>query len=141
VPSNNFTLDVTTTPRIGAAHVNRRGVVGTASGGAAGPEAALSQIAHVDVAVRALGGRGHAAAAGCLWLNRRGRLVRVKPGRGGRCDSPLWLRASGTRRWLYRFRRPLGSGRYQLLVRVLNRAGVYDTTFALSHHNVVTFKI
>jgi hypothetical protein len=141
VSSNNFTLDVTTTPRIGAAHVNRRGAVGTASGGAAGPEAALSQIAHVDVAVRALGGRGHAAAAGCLWLSRRGRLVRVKPGRAGRCDSPLWLRASGTRRWMYRFRRSLGSGRYQLLVRVSNRAGVYDTTFAPSHRNVVTFKI
>jgi hypothetical protein len=42
---------------------------------------------------------------------------------------------------MYRFRRSLGSGRYKLLVRVSNRAGVYDTTFAPSHRNVVTFKI
>jgi hypothetical protein len=67
--------------------------------------------------------------------------VRVKPGSGRKCDSPLWLRASGKRHWLYRFRRSLGSGRYQLLVRVSNRAGVYDTTFAPSHHDVVTFTV
>ena len=27
----------------------------------------------------------------------------------------------------------------QLLIRVVNRAGVYDTTFAASHHNLVKF--
>ena len=141
LPSNTVTLDVTTTPRAGATRVSARRVTGTASAGSGGPEAALSRIAHVDVAVRALNARGHSAAGGCLWLNGKGRLVRVKPGRGGKCDSPLWLRASGKRRWLYRFRRPLGSGRYQLLIRISNRAGVYDTTFSPSHHNLVAFRI
>ena len=139
--SNTVRLDVTTTPTTGAAHVNARGATGTASAGSGGPEAALSQIAHVDVAVRALSGGGRAAARRCLWLNHQGRLVRVRPGRSGKCDSPLWLRASGKRRWRYRFRRPLGAGRYQLLVRVSNRAGVYDTTFAPSHHNLLTFTL
>jgi uncharacterized delta-60 repeat protein len=141
LPSNSLTLDVTTTPRAVGTRVNARGATGTASPGSGGTEAALSQIAHVDVAVRALSAGGHAAAVGCLWLNGQGRLVRLRPGRSGKCDSPLWLRASGKRRWLYRFRRSLGSGRYQLLVRVSNRAGVYDATFAASHHNLVTFRI
>jgi uncharacterized delta-60 repeat protein len=139
--SSSLTLDVTTTPRAGSTRVNARRATGTASAGLAGPEAALSQIAHVDVAVRELSARGHAATRGCVWLNGRGRLVRLRPGRSGKCDSRLWLRASGKRRWLYRFRRRLSSGRYQLLVRVSNRAGVYDTTFAASHHNLVTFTI
>jgi hypothetical protein len=142
VRSNSLTLDVTTTPRAGTIRVNARQASGTASAGSGGPEAALSQIAHVDIAVRALSANGHAAAAQrCLWLNRQGRLVRLRPGRSGRCDSPIWLRASGKRRWLYRFRRRLGSGRYQLLVRVSNRAGVYDATLAASHHNLVGFRI
>jgi hypothetical protein len=68
-------------------------------------------------------------------------LVRVRPGKGGKCNSPLWLRASGKRRWRYRFRRPLSSGRYRVLVRVSNRAGVYDTTFAPRHHDVLSFTI
>jgi uncharacterized delta-60 repeat protein len=139
--SNSFTLDVTTTPRTGATRVNAHQASGTASAGSGGPEAALSQVAHVDIAVRALSTRSHAAAQGCIWLNRQGRLARLRPGRSGKCDSPIWLRASGKRRWLYRFRRRLSSGRYQLLVRVSNRAGVYDTTFAASHHNLVAFRI
>ena len=139
--SNALTLNVTTTPRAAGVRANARGATGTASTGAGGPGAALSQIAHVDVAVRALNTGGHAAAPRCVWLNRQGRLVRVRPGRTGKCDSPLWLRANGQRRWLCRFRRALSSGRYQLLVRVSNRAGVYDTTFAPSHHNVVTFTV
>jgi hypothetical protein len=121
--------------------VNAQQVTGTASAGSGGPEAALSQLGHVDVAVQALSVHGHGQPRGCVWLNGRGRLVRVRPGRSGKCDSPLWLHASGRRHWLYRFRRRLGSGRYQLLVRVANRAGVYDTTFARSHHNLVAFRI
>jgi hypothetical protein len=139
--SNSLTLDVTTLPRVGKTRVNSRRATGTASAGSGGPEAALSQIAHVDVAVRALSPRGHAAARGCLWLGGQGRLVRLRRGKSGKCDSPLWLRASGKRKWLYRFRRRLGSGRYQLLVRVVNRGGVYDTTFAASHHNLVVFTV
>lgn len=139
--TNSLTVHVTTTPRAGSTRVNARRATGTASAGAGGPEAALSQIAHVDVAVRELSARGHAAARGCLWLDGQGRLVRLRPGRSGNCDSTLWLRASGKRHWLYRFRQRLSSGRYQLLVRVSNRAGVYDTTFAASHHNLVTFTI
>jgi hypothetical protein len=135
--SNSFTLDVTTTPRAGATRVDARRATGTASAGSAGPKAALSRIAHVDIAVRELSLRGRAAARGCLWLGGQGRFLRVKPGKGGKCDSPRWLRATGTRNWLYRFRRRLGSGRYQLLIRVVNRAGVYDTTFATSHHNLI----
>jgi uncharacterized delta-60 repeat protein len=137
--SGTFTLDVTTTPRPGKTHVDARGVTGTSSAGAAGPEAALSRIARVDIAVRQLSPRGHAAAPSCLWLGAQGRILRVRAGKGGKCDSPGWLRATGTRHWLYRFRRRLASGRYQLLIRVVNRAGVYDTTFAPGHHNLAGF--
>ena len=128
LPSNSVTLDVTTTPKARVTRVDAQRVTGIASAGAGGPVAA--RIARVDVAVRALSAHGRARARGCLWLNGRGRLVRVRPGRSGKCDSPRWLRASGKRRWLYRFRRSLSPGRYQLLVRISNRAGVYDTTFA-----------
>ena len=140
LPSNRLTLDVTTTPKARVTRVNAQGATGTASAGSGGPEAALSRIGHVDIAVRALSIHGH-AGRGCLWLNRQGRLVRLRPGKSAKCDSPLWLRASGKRRWLYHFRRSLSPGRYQLLVRVSNRAGVYDTTFAPSHHNLVPFGI
>lgn len=139
LPSNSVTLDVTTTPKARVTRVDAQRVTGIASAGAGGPVAA--RIARVDVAVRALSAHGRARARGCLWLNGRGRLVRVRPGRSGKCDSPRWLRASGKRRWLYRFRRSLSPGRYQLLVRISNRAGVYDTTFAPSHHNLVPFGI
>lgn len=138
--SNTLTLHVTTTPRAAGTRVNARGASGTASSGSGGPEAARSKIAQVFVAVRALR-HGRTRARGCLWLGGRGRLVRVRPGRGGKCDSPRWLRASGTRHWRYHFRRPLSSGSYQLLVRISNRAGVYDTTFAPSHHNLVKFAV
>lgn len=139
--SNSVTLDVTSTPRAGRTRVDARRARGTASAGPGGPEAALSRIAHVDIAVRELSLRGHAAARGCLWMGGQGRFLRVKPGKGGKCDSPRWLRAKGTRHWLYRFRRRLGSGRYQLLIRVVNRAGVYDTTFAPGHHNLAGFTL
>jgi hypothetical protein len=141
ISSNRVTLDVTTTPRAGATRVNAQRATGTASSGRGGPEASLSRIARVDVAVRLLSTRSRAAARGCLWLNGRGRLVPRRAGRSGTCDSPLWLRASGKRQWQYRFGRKLRSGRYQLLVRVSNRAGVYDTTFAASHHDLVAFRI
>jgi uncharacterized delta-60 repeat protein/uncharacterized repeat protein (TIGR01451 family) len=141
VASNAVTLEVTTVPRAAGIRMNARGATGTASGGAGGTEAALSQLAHVDIAVRALSSGGHAAARGCVWLNRQGRLVRVRPGKGGKCDSPLWLRANGTRHWRHGFRGRLRSGRYQLLVRVSNRAGVYDTTFAPGHHDVLSVTI
>jgi hypothetical protein len=137
--SNGLTLHVTTTPRERSTHVNALGATGTASAGSGGHAAALSQIAHVDVAVQALSIHGHAAARRCVWLNGQGRLVRLRPGKSGKCDSPIWLRASGKRHWLYRFRRRLSSGRYRLLVRVTNRAGVYDTTFAANHHNLLAF--
>jgi len=136
--SNPLTLDVTTTPQARGTRVTAKGVSGAASAGSGGPEAALSQIAHADIAIQALRTRGH-RVRGCLWLNRQGRLTRRRPGGSGKCDSPIWLRASGKRSWAYRFRRPLSSGRYQLLVRISNRAGVYDTTFAPSHHNRLTF--
>jgi hypothetical protein len=138
--SNSLTLTSTTVPTAGKTRVNARRATGTASAGSGGPARALSQIAHVDIAVRQLSAGGH-AARGCRWLDGHGRLVRLTPGRKGKCDSPLWLRASGKRHWLYRFRRRLSAGRYQLLVRVTNRGGVYDTTFAARHHNVVTFRI
>ena len=138
--SKNLTLDVTTTPRARGTRVNAKGASGTASAGSDGPESALSQIARADIAIRALSTHGH-TVRGCLWLNRQGRLTRLRPGPKTKCNSPIWLRARGKRSWRYRFRRPLSSGRYQLLVRISNRAGVYDTTFAPSHHDLLTFGI
>jgi hypothetical protein len=139
--TNTVTLDVTSTPRAGGPRVNASGATGTASAAAGGPEKALSRLAHVDVAVRVLSAGTRAPAHLCQWVNGQGRLVRRKAGTSGQCDSPLWLRATGTSRWRYHFRRRLASGRYQLLIRVVNRAGVYDTKFAASHHDLVTFRV
>jgi uncharacterized delta-60 repeat protein len=138
--STPVTLHVTTLPMAGRTRVSARLVSGTASAGNGGPEAALSRLTRVDIAVRLLR-RGRRNVPGCEWLNARGRFAPVRPGTGGRCDHYVWQHADGTTRWHYRFRARLRSGRYELLVRITNAGGVYDTTFSASRHDLVTFSI
>ena len=76
-----------------------------------------------------------------MWLDPRGHLKRLRPGANGACSAPLWLRARGTTRWRYRFKPRLRRGKYELLVRVVNRGGVYDTIFTPAHHNLVRFAV
>lgn len=108
---------------------------------AASPVARLSRLAYVDVAVQSVPRRHLRAGGACRWLDKRGGLKRVKPGPNGACNTPVWLRAQGTTRWLYRFKPKLPRGKYELLVRVVNRGGVYDTNFSPAHHNRVRFAV
>jgi uncharacterized repeat protein (TIGR01451 family) len=96
--------------------------------------------AQTNVAVESVT-TGKAAKAYCLWLNNTGRLVTKPLSVFGTCDTPIWLRAHGTTHWSIRFPHHLPKGRYQLLVRAVNRAGSYNSTFSRALHNLIVFTV
>jgi hypothetical protein len=55
---------------------------------------------------------------------------RSVPARAGRCDQPIWLRARGTRTWIYRMAGQIAAGRYVLYSRATNRRGARETVFS-----------
>jgi hypothetical protein len=123
--SNRVQLHVVTdeqVEKLRASATKVEGEVGDAEGdrnvaAAADRSAALSRVKRVDVAIRRVRGRR------CLWLrDRRAHFKRTK--RVGRYCAPVWLKARGTRRWALRLRRRLPRGRYVVVARVVDRAGV-----------------
>jgi uncharacterized repeat protein (TIGR01451 family) len=92
-------------------------------------------IANVYVAIQKVG-------SGCRWLkNSRQQFVSLAASANGVCYPPLWLKAKGRRHWSLRFRERLPSGKYELLVKVVTTAGVFDTTFSPQHHNLLDFTV
>jgi hypothetical protein len=73
----------------------------------------------------------------CRWLARAGRLTKVRTG----CNAIQWLRARGTARWRYTFKRRLDRGSYFLLVRPVARSGIALETFLKGYHNLVAFRV
>jgi uncharacterized repeat protein (TIGR01451 family) len=143
-PSNAVNLTVWPTPTVSSATASTTGVNGTATPGRIPPSArdATAASAHttsplvaVYIAVRKLGN-------GCTWLNStRAQFQHRKPAAGGPCLTPIWLKAHGTSHWRLRFKKPLRRGRYELLVKAVNRARVYDTTFSPGRHNLLSFRV
>ena len=139
--SNVITVIVTPGPVSKVATATAAGIEGTAAatdatGGdrvARGAQSLprLHRLARVEVAVRRLGPR-------CRWLaSRRGRFRTVR----ARGCPPVWLRARGTTRWRLRFARRLPRGRYEVLTRALNRAGVSDDTLTRAERSRVSLRV
>jgi len=101
-----------------------RALSGTASG----------DVAKVEVALVRASGGARTAARRCQWLTTSGRLA-SRPPRGGRCLTPVWLKASGTRSWKLRLRRPLPAGSYVLYSRAVDAAGAPEAKFSAADRN------
>jgi uncharacterized delta-60 repeat protein len=97
----------------------------------------------VEIALLRKVGKVRAARAkgSCLWLrNSRAKFKRAKP-RHGRCAKRRWLRAHGTRAWVFKLRRRLPAGTYVLYARATDTSGNADTSFSARRHNRVTFRV
>jgi hypothetical protein len=111
---------------------------------------ARARLARVEVAVLqttngAKGFSGPLATAAqarrCLWLkNRTATFARSKPARG-RCDKPRWLKATGTRNWRYRLKRPLPPGSYVAYARATTTAGASEHIFTARDRNRRAFRV
>ena len=102
------------------------------------------RVRRVEIALlRVLGGARAARHAGarCLWLTAAPSRFRAIAPHRGRCDTPLWLRASGTSSWRYVFKRLLPRGTYILYARATDQAGLTQDVFSLHAHNRVTFRL
>jgi hypothetical protein len=82
-----------------------------------------------------------ARARRCTWLrNRRATFAHRKPDRGG-CDKPRWLKATGTRTWSYRLKRPLPPGSYVAYARAPTTAGASEHIFTARDRNRRAFRV
>jgi hypothetical protein len=104
-------------------------------GRARGVRKRMLRLARVEIAVLKAG-------KGCRWLSSRvGDLRRVRPGRGGACNEPVWVRANGTSDWRLRLRRKLPDGRYTLFTRAVTRNGVSEGNFGFGDGNKLRFRV
>jgi hypothetical protein len=79
---------------------------------------------------------------GCRWLSSlRGDLRVVDAGPKGRCDEPVWIVASGTKKWRLALRHKLPAGRYTLFSRAVLANGVAEARFTRADHTRVTFRV
>jgi uncharacterized delta-60 repeat protein len=106
-----------------------------------------SGLAKVEIAL--LRRVGHTAAfsrskrpqARCLWLrSSRARFKTLKP-RRGRCATPRFLRAQGTRSWVFKLRKRLPPGRYILYTRATDTSGNSETSFSSKLGNRAAFRV
>ena len=139
VLSNTVKLAVDPDPRISSPTANAKGVAGSANAGGAPPRlardastaaaSAAPRLAAVYIAIRKV-------APGCNWLKNTRAQFRRRA-----CSTPTWLKAHGTTRWQLHFQEPLPPGRYDLLIKAVNRDGVFDTIFSLRQHNLLVFRV
>ncbi len=108
-----------------------REIAGTASGSVGGVEVAV---------VRATGG-AKAAAATCSWLASTRGSFRRTPAARGRCRTPVWLDASGTKRWKLRLSRRLARGSYVVYSRAITKEGAPEVRFSAKDGNRVALTV
>ena len=82
------------------------------------------------------------SGTGCRWLSSlRGDLSVVDAGPKGRCDAPMWVKATGTKKWVVALRRKLPAGRYTLFSRAVLANGVAEARFTRADHTRISFRI
>lgn len=108
-----------------------REIAGTASGDVGGVEVAV---------VKATGG-AKAAAASCGWLASKRGTFRRTPASARRCRTPVWLKASGTRRWRLRLSRRLALGSYVVYSRAITKDGAPEVRFSAKDGNRVALTV
>lgn len=107
-----------------------RALTGTASG----------DVARVEVALVRASGGARAARARCAWLAPNGKLRTMRRTRG-RCLTPVWVPAKGTRRWRLRLRRKLPKGSYVLYSRAISRAGAPENRYSKRDRNRLALRL
>jgi hypothetical protein len=96
---------------------------------------ALEKLSRVEVAFQKLG------TGPCQWLKgKRAKFTKVAANKG-KCDKPIWLRASGTRKWRYKLLQRLPRGHYVLLARAVDVGGVSNNSFSPQQHNLRNFTV
>jgi uncharacterized delta-60 repeat protein len=96
----------------------------------------LLRVLHVDVAILRTGGKG------CRWVTSAEAGMRsLKAGKHHACTSPLWIRASGTKRWTFNLTRQLPKGHYVLLTRAMQSYGLAENRFSAKRHNRLRFRV
>jgi hypothetical protein len=96
---------------------------------------ALEKLSRVEVSFERLG------KGPCQWLNGSGGKFSKVAADKGKCDQPIWLRASGGRKWRYTLRKRLPRGHYLLLVRAVDVGGVSNNSFSARQHNLRNFTV
>jgi hypothetical protein len=72
----------------------------------------------------------------CKWVaNRKGKLAGRARSEHGVCDSPLWLKATGTTHWKLHLQHALPSGRYVVYSRAVAASGVAESLFTAKDGN------
>jgi hypothetical protein len=105
-----------------------------------------SSIDHVEVAVLKLG-QGTTVTgttiqgSSCSWLSNPAGQFTTIAAVGGVCLSQIWLRAEGTTSWSYPLARPLGPGRYVVLVRTVDKAGAATSDFSAAAGTLASFTV
>jgi hypothetical protein len=76
-----------------------------------------------------------------VWLkNNRAKFKRVKP-RRGKCAKPVFLRAKGTKKWVFKLRKQLPAGKYTLYARATDTSGNRETRFTGKRGNRKAFRV
>jgi hypothetical protein len=75
----------------------------------------------------------------CQWLKGpSGGFKAISRDRTG-CDRAVWLRATGTTKWSFTLPASLPDGKYLLLARAVNAAGVAESRFTAKDRNRLPF--
>lgn len=131
-PANNSLLAAPRIVRVGDSNIRQISAGRTFRGTARRANGARLRL--VEVAIRRLGG-------GCRWIGSRdGELRSVERSASGAC-APLWIRASGARRWELRLNRKLAKGRYQVLSRAVLTNGIPEARFTTKDRNKRSFRV
>jgi hypothetical protein len=105
------------------------------SGGRGPQDLGAREAPRVEVSFERLG------KGPCQWLNGSGGKFSKVAADKGKCDQPIWLRASGARKWRYTLRKRLPRGHYLLLVRAVDVGGVSNNSFSARQHNLRNFTV
>jgi len=93
------------------------------------------KVKSVEIAVQRSG-------TGCRWLSSlRGDLRIVDRSANRRCDEPVWIKATGTKKWALKLRRKLPAGRYTLFSRAVLANGVAEARFSRADHTRIAFRV
>ncbi len=113
-----------------------RTLSGTATSGRGGKSKTSTTLSRVEVSVESLKGKQ------CRHLaSSAGRLTATTGRRSAGCKAPIWLKASGTKRWSLKLKGRLPAGRYRLRSRAVTRNGFAEASFSTKDRNSRTFRV
>jgi uncharacterized delta-60 repeat protein len=108
-----------------------RFIAGTAEG----------DVAKVQVAIRMLDA-AELKRGRCVWVkSSKATLKRVRSTSDGKCASPVWLDATGTANWKFKFKKLLLPGTYEIYARSITSDGATEDSFSKSNGNFVRLKL